>query len=174
MMEKKKVEYAQCVQETLQALAEGRVLLAVRSPNGANAMAIGWGCPGIIWSRPVFVVLVRPSRYTYELIENSGDFTVNVAPKGLKEAVTYCGTVSGRHEDKLAKCGLTTLPSLTVASPIIAECTIHFECRVVHWNDLIPEHLAAPIADSFYASGDFHRCFFGEVLACRADSRQDG
>jgi len=83
--------------------------------------------------------------------------------------VTYCGTVSGRTEDKLAACGLTTVPALTVTTPLIEQCTVHLECRVLHKNDLIPANLAPSIAEMYYANGDFHRCFFGEILACRAD-----
>jgi len=172
-MRKEKADYRLYVREIHDSLADGRVLLAARRPDGgANATAIGWGCPGVIWSRPVFVALVRPSRYTYELIEQFGEFTVNVAPPSLKEAVTYCGTVSGRSEDKLAKCGLTAAPGLSVSAPIIEECIVHLECRVVHTNDLVPDNLARPIADMFYGSGDFHRCFFGEILACRAEANR--
>ena len=127
-MEKKVVDYTECLVETVKAFSESRVLLASagrdRKP---NVMAIGWGTIGVIWQRPVFIVLVRPSRYTFHLIQETGDFTVNVAPVALTEAVTYCGTVSGRDHDKFKERCLTALPAKNVTSPIIKECLINFE-----------------------------------------------
>ena len=166
-MEQNRVEYLHCLKPIHEALADGRVLLTARAGGGKpNSMAIGWGCPGIIWARPVFIVLVRPSRFTYGIIEECGDFTVNVAPPALKDVVTWCGTVSGRDHDKFAEKGLTALNASTVGSPLIAECLINIECRVVHRNDLIPAELASSVTKDFYPRGDFHRCYFGEVVAC--------
>ena len=69
-MGKQIADYQNHVQETVKAFNEGRVLLASCGKEGVpNVMAIGWGTLGIIWRRPIFMVLVRPSRYTYKLIE---------------------------------------------------------------------------------------------------------
>jgi len=91
------VEYKNHIEETIKAFAEGRVLLVSSGREGIpNVMAIGWGTMGIIWKKPLFLVLVRPSRHTYKLIEETEEFTVNVVPPELKGVVNYCGTVSGR------------------------------------------------------------------------------
>lgn len=80
-MAKKLVDYKECVEETIKAFGESRVLLVSQGKQGPpNAMAIGWGTVGIVWRNPIFIVLVRPSRYTYKLIEESGDFSVNIVP----------------------------------------------------------------------------------------------
>ncbi len=169
-MAKKQVGYSDCVEGILRGFNEDRVLLVSRGNEGPpNAMTIGWGQVGIIWRKPVFTVLVRPSRYTYTLIEQSGDFTVNVLPLSLKELAQYCGTASGRNRDKFKERGLTAVPSLKVKAPLIQECLLHFECRIVHKNDVIPSELAAPIASAFYPKGDFHRLYFGEILACQKE-----
>jgi len=166
-MEKKIVNYTECLAETIKALGESRVLLtSVGQDRKPSAMAIGWGTIGVIWGRPVFIVLVRPSRHTFSLIQETGDFTVNVAPVGLREDVTYCGTVSGRDHDKFRERNLTALPAKNVTSPIIKECLIHFECKVIHRNDLIPAKIAPEIIPEFYPKGDFHRLFFGQILTC--------
>ena len=61
--------------ETYQRLTQEGILLAVRDRQGKlNAMTIGWGLFGGIWGRPMFAVLVRPSRYTYDCLEHTGDF----------------------------------------------------------------------------------------------------
>ena len=169
-MSKTLVDYRNYVEETIKAFSEGRVLLVSSGKKGSsNVMAIGWGTMGIIWKKPLFLVLVRPSRHTYGLIEETGDFTVNVVPPELKEVATYCGTVSGRDHDKFKEKGLTAIPSLKVKTPIIKECILHFECRVVYKSDLIPSELEKTIIPASYPEGDFHRTYFGEILACRRE-----
>jgi len=165
--EKKIVNYIECLAETVKAFSESRILLAsVGRDRKPNVMAIGWGTIGVIWQRPVFIVLVRPSRYTFRFIQETGDFTVNVAPDALIETVTYCGTVSGRDHDKFKERRLTALPAKNVTSPIIKECLINFECKVIHKNDLIPSEIAPEIIPEVYPKDDFHRVFFGQILAC--------
>ena len=170
-MPKKKVDYVECLAETVEAFADGRVLLAAQGKEGPpNAMTIGWGVIGIIWGKPLFVVLVRPSRYTYGLIEEAGDFTVNVLPDELSDLGAYFGSVSGRDEDKFEEKSVTALPSDKVTAPIIGECVIHYECQVVHHNDVLPPELEESIKKQFYPSGDFHRIYFGEILACQREA----
>jgi len=78
-MPKIEVSYTDYLKETNKMLGHGGLLLASTDAKGnPNAMTIGWGTIGIIWAKPIFVVLVRPSRYTYDLIEITNDFTVNV------------------------------------------------------------------------------------------------
>jgi flavin reductase (DIM6/NTAB) family NADH-FMN oxidoreductase RutF len=169
-MAKKIVDYSSYAQETIKALGESRVLLVSRgTKSGPNAMAIGWGTIGIFWKKPVFIVSVRPSRYSYKLIEETGEFTVNIAPPQFKEVVKYCGTVSGLGHDKFKEKQLTAIPSEKVKPPIIKECILHFECRVIYKNDLIPSELEKTIIPSSYPSGDFHRFYFGEILACQVE-----
>lgn len=169
-MAKIEVGYRDFLRETLDVLTDqGLLLVSVDSSGKPNAMAIGWGMIGEIWGKPIFAVLVRPSRYTYELIEATGDFTVNVPPKDLAEITAFCGTVSGRTHDKFAEKGLVAVPGRFVKSPTIEQCVINYECRVVHKNNIIPDFLSPQIKSSAYPMGDFHRVYFGEILAVYAD-----
>jgi flavin reductase (DIM6/NTAB) family NADH-FMN oxidoreductase RutF len=170
-MAKKIADYRDHIGETIKAFNEERVLLVSRGKKGLpNVMAIGWGTIGILWRRPIFIVMVRPSRYTYKLIEETGEFTVNIATPELKEVVQYCGTVSGRDHNKFKEKQLTAIPSKEVKTPIIKECILHFECRVVYKNDLIPSELEKSIIQTLYSKGDFHRVYLGEILACQYES----
>jgi flavin reductase (DIM6/NTAB) family NADH-FMN oxidoreductase RutF len=170
-MAKKTAAYMDHIEETAKAFSEDRVLLVSRGRESLpNVMAIGWGTVGIIWRRPIFIVLVRPTRYTYKLIEETGEFTVNIVPPELKGVVQYCGSVSGRDHDKFKEKQLTAIPSKKIKTPIIKECILHFECRVVNKNDLIPSALEKSMIDTFYPKGDFHRVYFGEILACQYEA----
>jgi flavin reductase (DIM6/NTAB) family NADH-FMN oxidoreductase RutF len=169
-MNKVQVRFTDFFAQTIQRMREDGLLLASVGADGkADVMTIGWGTMGCIWSRPVFIVLVRPSRYTYGRLEQVSDFTVNVPPRELAAAVSFCGTVSGRHHDKFQEAHLTPMPGREVRSPIIQECVVHYECRILHRNDLAPEALAQAVREEFYPSGDFHRVYFGEIVAAYAD-----
>ncbi len=169
-MTKRVIDFNEGLEETMKAFAEDRVLLVTEGKRGIpNAMAIGWGQLGIIWRKPIFTVLVRPSRYSYQLIEETGDFTVNIVSPQFKEIVQFCGTVSGRVHDKFKEKNLTAATSLKVKTPHIKECLLHFECRTVYKNDLIPSELAPSIVPALYPKGDFHRLYFGEILACQKE-----
>lgn len=164
---KEKINSREIIKDIVEGLEKGQVLLCCVDENGKpNAMAIGWGTVGIIWNRPVFVAFVRPSRYTYQLIEKTGDFTVNIADEGDKEIVNYCGTVSGKTHDKFKEKNLTPLKSEYIKSPLIKECRINIECKVIAKVDLIPEFVDEKIKKEAYPSGNYHRIYFGEILAC--------
>ncbi|MFH1081419.1 MAG: flavin reductase family protein, partial [Pseudomonadota bacterium] len=77
-MAKRIVDFRECQAETIKAYDEKRVLLVSQGYKGLpNVMTIGWGSLGITWKRPVFTVLVRHSRFTYHMLEESGEFSVN-------------------------------------------------------------------------------------------------
>jgi flavin reductase (DIM6/NTAB) family NADH-FMN oxidoreductase RutF len=161
--------------ETMETLTSGGLLLNTADNAGqANTMTIGWLTGGVIWSQPILVVFVRPSRFTYSRLDQLPEFTVNVLPSTLDTAVQQCGTVSGRDHDKFAATGLTLTPAQQVRVPVIDQAVIHYECRVVHHNDVVPAQLAEEIKASAYPRGDFHRVYFGEVLAAYAatDARE--
>lgn len=142
----------------------GNGLLLVSGTQG-NPMTIGWGTIGRVWGRPIFQVLVRPSRYSFSLLEQTGEFTVCIPTHEHKRACGICGSKSGRDVDKIEACGLTLAPSAHLRVPYIAECSAHYECRVVHVNDVVNAMLTPEILAERYPKGDLHRIYYGEVLA---------
>ena len=160
------LEHPGLARETYERMANEGILLAALNATGTlNPMTIGWGVFGWVWGLPVFTVLVRPSRHTYSCIEATGEFTVNVQRGDRKDIPCLCGTVSGRDRDKMAELGLTVLPSRCIACPGIAECSIVFECKVIHRNDVLPPQLTDDIRNLYYPKGDFHRVYFGRIMA---------
>ena len=169
-MNKVPIRYGDYFAQTIQRMREDGLLLVTQGADGKpNVMTIGWGTIGSIWSRPIFIVLVRPSRYTYSRLEQVGDFTVNVPPRELAAAASYSGTVSGRDHDKLQELRLTPVPGREVRAPIVQECVVHYECRTLHRNDVVPAALAQAVRDECYPGGDFHRIYFGEIVSAYAD-----
>ena len=169
-MSKIEVEYTDYLKETCDKLHQPGALLASLDKNGRpNTMTIGWGTVGVVWGKPTFVVLVRPSRYTYGCIEATGDFTVNLPARDMTKIVAACGTQSGRDHDKFAEQGLTAVPGLQVKSPVIEECPVCYECKVVGRNDLLASGLEPWVERDYYPKGDLHRVYYGEIQIVRAD-----
>jgi flavin reductase (DIM6/NTAB) family NADH-FMN oxidoreductase RutF len=130
-----------------------------------NAMTISWGSMGVMWARPFIQVVVRPQRYTFEFIEKYDTFTVCAFPKQYHRALSLLGTKSGREMDKIAKAGLTPTAATCVAAPAYAEASLVIECRKIYWQDLDPSHFLDPAIALNYPMKDFHRIYYGEILA---------
>lgn len=167
MAEKVDIDFRDAFVPTMEALSrDGALLVSVNGSGQPSGMTFGWGTLGTIWGRRIFTVLVRPTRNTFRLIEETGDFTVNLLPTKLAPALDHWGKVSGRSEDKWARTGLRPAPSRRVRSPIVEQGVLHFECRVIHRHDLQPENLIPELVPAYYASGGYHRVYHGEILAC--------
>jgi len=169
VVKKVEVPLTRYLAKTISTLDRCGLLLVSGDAKKANVMTIGWGLPGRLWGKPFFMVAVRPSRYTYRFIENAGDFTVNVPPKGMEDIVDYCGNVSGRDCDKFKEKGLSLLPGKRVKSPVISECVLHYECKVAYKTYVVPRKLPQDIISTCYPHGDYHTLYFGEILAIYAD-----
>jgi len=103
---------------------------------------------------PVWVgIAIREATYSHGLIKQQGEFVVNLPTAAILDKVLGCGSCSGRDGiDKFEKFGLTSLPAKHVKPPLIAECPVNLECKVV----------------AFYNVGD-HDLFIGEVLVEHID-----
>jgi flavin reductase (DIM6/NTAB) family NADH-FMN oxidoreductase RutF len=159
---RKEVNVKSVFDQTLEKMkGQGVILMAGDPP---NPMTIGWGTIGYIWGKLIFTVMVRPSRFTFSRMESSSEFTVNLLPDRFSRQLSLCGTKSGRDIDKIAKCGFRMEQGIHVKTPHISESSIHFECRIVHKHDLLPETLDAGILKKYYPRDDFHKVFYGEIV----------
>lgn len=159
---RKQVELDTVLPEVLNKLAKPGLLLG--SGEQCNPMTIGWGSYGIMWNKPVFSIMVRPVRYSFELLEKNGDFTINVPSDDMKKSVGICGAKSGRDTDKNELCGFTTVKSENITVPYIKECPIHLECRTIFFNDVTAGSLDKELIELYYPHADLHRYYYGEIL----------
>jgi flavin reductase (DIM6/NTAB) family NADH-FMN oxidoreductase RutF len=148
---------------------DGALLVCGQGVEAANPMTISWGMFGVMWGKPVVMVMVRPTRHTWQFITNMPDFTVNWFGPEHAEALRVCGTASGRDMDKFAATGLHPVAAQVVSSPAVAESLLTLECRIQYRHDLVPEQFTDPrLVETVYAARDFHGLFFGEIVAAQA------
>ena len=148
------------------------ILLTTKADGQVNTMTIGWGTMGIEWGRPIFVAYVRGSRYTHEMIEKSGEFTVNT-PIGAYDSkiLGVCGTKSGRDMDKIRELDLHLEEPETISVPGIRELPITLECKVIYRQDQDPAAVNEENTARYYPrneqfpQGDYHTAYYGQILA---------
>lgn len=91
---------------------------------------------------PMLSISLRPGRYSYGIIERSGEFVVNLVSRELMKAADFCGVRSGREVDKFAACALEALPAGGMTSaPCIGESPLYLSCRVRQKLELGSHHL---------------------------------
>lgn len=129
-----------------------------------NPMTISWGGLGTLWNRPVATVYVRPTRFTFSLLEATPEFTLNFLPESFRDALDFCGTRSGRDVDKWRATGLTTEPSAVVGVPRVSQAILALECRVLSTVDMDPSRFLDRGLESLYPDRDYHRAYLGEVV----------
>ncbi len=129
------------------------VLVACGDMEKSNVLTVAW--TGIACTKPpVLSISVRPERYSYGIIKEAGEFTVNLVTSKMAREVDLCGVKSGRDTDKFALCGFHRVKSQKVGCPTIDESPLTLECRV---REIIP--LGS------------HDMFLADIVAASADSR---
>ena len=167
---KTKINAFDYASDICKALGKG-ILLTTKAGEQVNTMTIGWGHIGIEWGKPIFVAYVRESRHTKAMLEEHGEFTVNI-PMGEYDPriLGYCGTKSGRDTDKIADMNLTLVEGESVSVPGIKEFPLTLECKVIFMQyqqeNTLPEELYKRYypATPDQPSGDYHIAYYGEIV----------
>ena len=130
------------------------VMVSMADKDGKNnIITIAWA--GTVCTNPPMVsISVRPERYSYPILKETGEFVINLTTKDLVYATDYCGVKSGRDVDKFKEMGLTPIAASVVRAPMIEESPVNLECLVRDVQEL-----------------GSHAMFLAEVVAVHADER---
>lgn len=118
------------------------VMVSVGNKQGeTNIITVAW--TGTICTNPAMVYIsVRPERYSYQMIKESGEFVINLTTEKLVKATDYCGVKSGRDVDKWKEMNLHQVKAETLEySPLILESPVNIECKVVEIKELGSHHM---------------------------------
>lgn len=110
------------------------VMVSCGDMEKSNIITVAW-CGITNTVPPKTYISVRPSRHSYDVIKESGEFVINLVPATLAKKADFCGIYTGKKVDKFQKCGFTKEKSSKVSAPMIGECPISIECKV---TDIIP------------------------------------
>jgi flavin reductase (DIM6/NTAB) family NADH-FMN oxidoreductase RutF len=129
------------------------LVTCIGSGGRPNIVTVAWLIPVSV-DPPLVAMSLRPSRHSYSLLAESGEFVVNVSTYASAADALHCGRRTGRTEDKFKETGLTPTAARRVRPPIISECPAHLECRIV--SDLeAGDHrlLVAEVIDAYARPG---------------------
>lgn len=130
------------------------VMVSVADRDGRpNIITVAWAGT-VCTNPPMLSISVRPERYSYPILKETGEFVVNLTTRELAFATDYCGVKSGRDVDKFKELGLTPLKAEHVGAPLIAESPVNIECKV---REVLP--LGS------------HHMFLADVVAVHADEK---
>lgn len=138
------------------------VIVSCGSMEHPNALTVAW--TGIVNTKPAMTYIsLQKSRYSYELIDQTGEFVINLVPQSMVKAADFCGVRSGRDMDKFAHCGFTPQQMTRVGAPGIEQSPINVECRVskrielgsheMFLSDIVGVHVDEDLIDE---SGKLH------------------
>ena len=161
----KDIDYKQATFDSMDRITKG-AFLTVKSGDDLNTMTIGWATIGFVWRKPIMMVAVRQSRHTFGIIEKADDFTVTIPLADMKKEIAFCGTQSGRDQNKFGACNLETAQSRHAVSPVIKACGRHYECKIIFKSAMDPVFLDNDYNTGLYADRDYHTLYFGEIMAC--------
>lgn len=151
------------------ALSKG-ILITTKNGDFVNSMTIGWGHLGIDWSRPIFVAYVRETRHTKTMLENHGEFTINVPMGDVdKNILGICGSKSGRDLDKIRELNLHLVDSDVISVPGIAELPLTLECKVLYKQKQDLSAIPEDIIRRYYPADetgfqDYHYAYYGQIV----------
>jgi len=175
-MERRPIAIDSFVAKPFQLFAKEWLLLTAgrNEPGQFNTMTIAWGGLGVLWSKPVAYVVVRPQRHTFGFLARGYDFTLCALGAEHREALTVCGTRSGRDGDKIQAARLTPVVATRARAPVFAEAKLVIECRQLYFQDLDPKNFLSQDIHAQYPQRDYHRMFVGEVLAVEGTAEYAG
>ena len=138
------------------------MLITAGNQDKHNTMTASWGGVGELWDKYVSTIYIRPQRYTLEFVEREDFYSLCFFGPEYRQALSLCGSKSGRDVDKDAATGLT--PRFDQAAPYYEQARLVFICRKLYKQDMTEEaFLDKSLLDKWY-DNDLHRMFIGEIV----------
>ena len=147
----------------IKMISQDWMLITAGNAEKANMMTASWGGAGVLYNKPVAICFINPARYTYSIMEKSETFTLTFYPGEYKDVLQYCGTKSGRDEDKIKGSGLTPVYTENGAVAFSQACVI-IECRKMLSQSLMLDSIENEQERNKRAMQPMHKMYIGEIL----------
>ena len=149
------------LENAMKLIGKDWMLITCADGEKVNAMTASWGNMGVLWNKNVCTVYIRPQRHTFSLIEKNERFSISFFDEKYREALRYCGRVSGRDTDKLSDMSLGTADLCGV--PVVREAKITLICRKLYCDDIRKDSFVDSALLSNYPDEDYHRFYICEI-----------
>ncbi|WP_177504598.1 flavin reductase family protein [Anaerosinus sp.] len=158
----KEIQAEDFVYSTFKTIGKDWLLVTAEKDGKANTMTASWGGLGVMWGKNVAYVVIRPQRYTKEFIDGADTLSLTVFDENYRKMLSYCGSVSGRDEDKIAKSGLTVAHENN--TPYFNEAKIALLCKKLYAQEFKPEcFIDQESKEKWYPGADYHTMYIVEI-----------
>ena len=144
------------------AIGHQWMLITAGTPEHCNTMTASWGGLGILWSKPMATVYIRPQRYTRQFVDENEYFTLAFFPESWRKQLSLCGIKSGREIDKVKECGFT-VAAAECGAPYFKEAELVLVCRKQMRLPMDPAAMPEDVKEKHY-NGDYHDIYWGEIV----------
>ena len=159
----KRVDPKELAMNPFTAIGEQWMLITAGTAECCNTMTASWGGVGVLWGKPVATAYIRPQRYTKQFVDEQDYFTLSFLPESQRENLTYCGRVSGRDKDKIARCGFT-VRTAECGAPYFAEAETVLVCRKLYRQRINPADMIDGAVERWYPEKDYHDMYIAEIV----------
>lgn len=164
-----KINVKQLPDNVFKILEDDWMLITAGNLTSFNTMTASWGTLGVLWNRPIVICFIRPQRYTLEFVEKEDYFTLSFFPEKYHDALSFCGSYSGRTVNKVNQTGLTPIVS-EHGSVYFSQARLMIECRKLYTGKFDKNNfIATNLIREIYPKSDFHHFFIGEITSCLSD-----
>ena len=139
------------------------MLITAGNKDKFNMMTASWGGIGVLYNKPVAICFINPARYTYQIMESGDTYTLTFYPEQYRNALQYCGTKSGRDEDKVKGSGLVPVEVETGAMAF-EQANIIIECRKLVSQSISLDAINNPEERNKRATSAMHKMYIGEIV----------
>lgn len=158
----KEIQAEDFVYSTFKTIGKDWLLVTAEKDGKANTMTASWGGLGVMWGKNVAYVVIRPQRYTKEFIDGADTLSLTVFDENYRKMLSYCGSVSRRDEDKIAKSGLTVAHENN--TPYFNEAKIALLCKKLYAQEFKPEcFIDQESKEKWYPGADYHTMYIVEI-----------
>ena len=162
MKDFKKIDPKQISENPIRLFADDWALITSGDEPAYNTMTASWGGLGVLWGKNVATCYIRPQRYTKKFVDANDTFTLSFYGPEHKQALSICGSKSGRDCDKVKEAGLT--PYFVDGTAAFEEADMVFVCKKLYEDEIRPENLIAKENDEkWYPEKDYHTVYIAEI-----------
>lgn len=147
----------------IKMLSEDWMLITAGNDAKFNTMTASWGGLGVLFNKPVAICFINPARYTYQLMESNDTYTLTFYTEAYRDALDYCGKVSGRDTDKIKGSGLTPITTPD-GSKAFSQAWMIIECRKLVSQSLSLDAINNAAEREKRGAQPMHKMYIGEIL----------
>ena len=159
----KSIDPKQLNENVFSLIGDKWMLITAGTKENCNTMTASWGGLGVFWGAPTATCYIRPQRYTKEFVDREDYFTLAFFGEEYRQALSLCGSKSGREVDKARACGFT-VKTAACGAPYFEQAELVLVCRKRFAQEMDPANIPQDVKEKWYPNEDYHTLYIGQIV----------